>query len=506
MIKSSRIRWALLVAIVMAALVLLWRIREGSGGPIQAHLLKKSDLTPAEIRYGRAPQRDSRVVYQPDVIIVGGGADVIRTEGPDPLTWTIDARARHASSLEVGKIAFVTGRCVGRVLMVKRNGANLTLILGPVDLTEIYRKLDVTINQPLDLTQAIEDAGPQFPGLKFPVEGQDAALPRLASTSRMPNVGPENGWLPESRAPLHNAQYELLPIQDHPGAAGILPLPPPVQFQVKKRLNRADGVGMEFGHDGSGAIIRAQVQFGLKKPSLDVYISIDNGKVQGRVILHNAASLLMAFDSAVGQDFAGNVTWYSPGGGISFPIGGPVPLAFDVRHDFWVETAFAGRQSSFSAGGEYEINADLGFAFTGKTFIPYGPQGLVVRKDMFKNLTGASIGPRGLLLKHQVTITAGVGGLGFTAGPQFVILTSLGTAKGSDIGIVPCKTVNLAMDLQGGVGWTIPEPITIFVNAFLRLVNVKPIQSHGGFHPPAKRLFTQRTWTESGICGQPEQF
>lgn len=506
MSKSSQIRWAVLAAVAITVIFLLWRMYAGSAHPIQARLLKKSELTPAEIKYGRAPQRDPAVVYQPDVIIVDGGPDVIRSEGPDPLTWIIDARARHASSLELGKIAFVTGRCVGRVLMVKKNGDNLTLILGPVDLTEIYRKLDITINQPLDLTQAIQDPGPQFPGLKFPVEGKDAARPRLASTLGMPDFATEARSFVEPRASLQSAQYRLVPIQDHPGAQGILPLPPPVQFQVTKRLDRAEGVGMEFGHEGGGANIRAEVQFGLKKPSLDVYISIDNGRVHGRVILHNAASLLMAFDSAVGEDFAGNVTWYSPGPGISFPIGGPVPLAFDVRHDFWVETAYTGRQSSFNAGGEYEINADLGFAFTGKTFIPYGPRGLVVRKDMFKNLTGASIGPRGLLLKHQVTVTAGVGGLGFTAGPQFIILTSLGTAKGSDIGIVPCKGVDLAMELQGGVGWTIPEPIAKFVNSFLRLVNVKPIQSHGGFHPPPKRLLTQRAWTESGICGHPEQF
>jgi len=87
-----------------------------------------------------------------------------------------------------------------------------------------------------------------------------------------------------------------------------------------------------------------------------------------------------------------------------------------------------------------------------------------------------------------------------------MILTSLGTAKGSDIGIVACKGVTLSMHLKGGVGWTIPRAIATFINAFLRLINVKPIQDRGGIHSSYKRLFTQQTWTESKVCGGPEQF
>src|SRR5262249_8052570 len=111
----------------------------------------------------------------------------------------------------------------------------------------------------------------------------------------------------------------------------------------------------------------------------------------------------------------------------------------------------------------------------------------------------------GLLLDHQVTFTAGLGAKGFTAGPQFVVLTALGTAKGSDVGIIPCKVVTLSMHLKGGVGWTIPRPIADVVNVFLRLVNVTPIRDHGGVHSPYKPLFTQRTRTESQVCGGNEQ-
>src|SRR5438045_8833052 len=82
--------------------------------PVRARALKKSELSAAEIQYGRAAKRDRSVTYGRDVVIVDGGPDVIRSRGADGLTWTLDAPARHADEIAVGKLEFVTGRCSGR--------------------------------------------------------------------------------------------------------------------------------------------------------------------------------------------------------------------------------------------------------------------------------------------------------------------------------------------------------------------------------------------------------
>jgi len=42
--------------------------------------LKKSELTPAEIKYGVAPVPDPSITYQPAVVVIGGGADAIRAQ------------------------------------------------------------------------------------------------------------------------------------------------------------------------------------------------------------------------------------------------------------------------------------------------------------------------------------------------------------------------------------------------------------------------------------------
>src|SRR5437016_8470881 len=186
--------------------------------PVQAHILKKSELTPAEIKYGRGPKRDRMVTYQNDVVIVDQGPEAIRSAGADGFTWIIDARAGR--DLGVGKIAFVTGRCVGRVLLAKREGDNLRLVLGPVELTDIFKKLDVTVRQQLDSAQGIEYGPPQIPGMTLPLSGSDAAPSDWAGMRpmRIPETGSP---FPGARAPfLQQVAYALPAAQQMPGTPG----------------------------------------------------------------------------------------------------------------------------------------------------------------------------------------------------------------------------------------------------------------------------------------------
>ena len=97
----------------------------------------------AELAYGLAPMADpAGITYQPDVVIVGGGADVVRSVSGDSLTWTLNDSAAHIEDLEPGKVMFLTSRAVGRVLVLDRHdylsagaancGEDLHEIQGPV--------------------------------------------------------------------------------------------------------------------------------------------------------------------------------------------------------------------------------------------------------------------------------------------------------------------------------------------------------------------------------------
>jgi hypothetical protein len=477
----------------------------GSTKPVSTTLriLDKSELTAAEIKYGRAPRHDRAVIYERDVIIIDGGPDVIRSVTPDGLTWMIDARAGHAAELKVGNIAFVTGRCVGRVLAAKRERDNLSLVLGPVELTDIFRKLDVTLEQPIALGQMLEYPNPHFPGVEFPLEGDVATPPEWSVVP--PRIAPA-AW---SSPPARTIPFFWKPValgltavqQQLPGAPGILPIVPPLKWHTKPLVN-ADGIGVDLRHESTGLRVIAQVQMRLERPRLDFHLSIEDKKVEARVILKNAAGLRVAFDAAGNEAFAGTVDWYAPAPGVlTIPLSGPAGLHVDVRQGIWVRTVFSARQTMFSAGGDYVLNGDIGFTFHDGKFEEVGPKGLTVRQSLMSNMSGVSMGPAGMVISHQVTITAGVGFWQFTTGPTADIGTSVGVAQGSSIGIVNCRGANITMNVRGGVGWTIPRPIVEVVNFFLRIVGVKQVQDHGGIHTKWLRLFQQQAQTESPVCG-----
>jgi hypothetical protein len=341
-------------------------------------VLKKSELSPAEVKYGRAVQRDAAVRYQPDVVIVDNGPEVIRSAGADGFSWTIDARAGR--DLSLGKIAFITGRCVGRVLAIQKEGDNLRLVLGPVELTDIFKELEVTVNQEIDPAGGLSYEPPQLPGTTLPLSGDDAISSDWASLiePKSPTSASSQRW---NGAYLVPAAYQLPPVFR-------------LKMQAPTPLNNADGIGMEFRSEKYGLRTVVQAQVRLQKPSLEFNLSIHSGSVNGTIILHNAAGLRLAFDSAVDEGGPRNVTWFAPAGSMSFPISGPVPLAFDVRQELYLDAQFAAGASSFNAGGNYDLNADFGLTFQKGKLEAVGPKSITARKDVIDNITGISIAPR----------------------------------------------------------------------------------------------------------------
>lgn len=47
------------------------------------------------------------------------------------MSWTFDANAPNVSDFQGGKIVFATGRAVGRILGLKRNGSTVTATWDP---------------------------------------------------------------------------------------------------------------------------------------------------------------------------------------------------------------------------------------------------------------------------------------------------------------------------------------------------------------------------------------
>lgn len=458
----------------------------GSGSPAAstARILKKGELSEAEIRYGRAPRPDPSVTYQDDVVIVEGGADAIRAVSKEGLLWTIDARAPKAEDLAVGRIAFITDRCVGRVLHLTREGDDLKVLLGPVQLTEIFRTLDITLEDaPIDLNEVVPLPRAEFDGLADPIEEKVARHIGAA----------DNGY------GIRPASWNS-PVQNAPVAPGIPQRLNPT-FNTKT-LDNARGVGVELAHGGSGIRAVAQVQLRLAQPTLDLGLHIRDDGVNGWLILKNAAALHVAFDAGTNEHFTANVKWTKSAGGFSLPIGGPVPLNVTVRQHITVETIFTAKQAFFTAGGDYDINGDFGFRFSHGHFMTVLPKGITVRNSLTKNMNTIAMGPMGLTLGHRLTLVVGVGILEFTVGPTFEISTRLGAGQGASIGMVQCQGASLSMWIRGGIGWTIPEFVTNFINEFFSIFRAAPLPAQGGSFTRWWPLFEQKyAQTDSRVCG-----
>lgn len=91
-------------------------------------------------RYGQAAPRDpAGFTYQPDVVVVDGGPEAVRSVSADGLVWTVDGKASGLDGLDVGEAMFLTSRAAGRVAAKEPAGDDVAITLAPVQLNEIIR-------------------------------------------------------------------------------------------------------------------------------------------------------------------------------------------------------------------------------------------------------------------------------------------------------------------------------------------------------------------------------
>ena len=460
---GHRTRIVVVWFVAIAILAGCGRQRSSRSGP--ARQLKKSELTVAEQKYGIAPIPDSSVTYQPDVIVVGGGADAIRAQSSNGFIWTIDGNAPHAAELVPGKIFFLTGRAVGRVLDVRKDGGNLVVVVGPVNLTDVIREAHITIDMPIDFGEAIAYSSPDLPGrvvsLARASTGDDVAARPVAFVT-------ESGLAGYREAAATGSDVSNL-----------------VNFKINPFAN-SSGIGLEAGSDAGGLKLFARATLHLAKPTFKAVIDITpaGGLTEASLALGGAAGLTWKF--AVGTDVgrSANVNGIlEPDTDFSIPVGGigAVPLAVTVRQRFLVQTALGVRNATLSATGDYTFDGSFKIGYIRKQWSVAAPVGFSARQSMMQTAAGISIGASGLDLSDQVKVIVGIGTHGFAVGPYFRLTSSVGLFKGSDLGMIACKEATIVIKLGGGVGYQIPKSVAGLVNSFLRTLNIKyQIDDEGG--------------------------
>ena len=487
-----RVRATALAAVLFAGLLLnaCSAAKHSSGGARSggAPITVSGTLTPTgkQLSYGTSVGTIPGAVYQPDVVVVGGGANAVRGADSTGLDWTIDGAAPGANKLAVGKIMAATSFATGRVLALKHVGSDLSVTLGPVSLTDVFYTLHVSSSSPVALQNPL---GYSYPGSPLAQPVDDGSV---TTGSAQPSVAKSAG------TPQLHIEPAFAPSVTPSGVSIPLPAPTIAPQPVEKGNFKLTPIccspeGVHVGYSTPTGRMAATVQINESQPLLDFHIDIDFGGLEEVVFeLHGPKSIEFQFDAAT-KDVSGN--YKSPT--LEIPLSyvfflGHIPFTVTLTQSIFGSIQLAG-EAAFSTTGEYLINGGLGFRYTKAGGLSYDKPTFSTQLSALKNATSFAVGINAVSLGYGITLAVGIGVPGFNAGPYFHIGAKLVIDKDGS----PPQTsltagcADAAVYISGnfGVGYELPKVVTNVVNGFLSLINAKPIKGKDGYNSPSYALW-----------------
>lgn len=445
-------------------------------------------LTGNEALYGASPTQNGPIVYQPDVVFVGGGADSVRSVSSDGLIWTIDGHAANADRLQPGAVMFVSSFGAGRVLAVDDVNGDKRVALGPVALTDIIQDGSFGTDTPIPVTNVMAYSTPDQPGLETELSDDTGTTPTSDPASSSSGLRSISAALPRD----------------------LPPLPPPAPAVPDSTIGAwnvnsfcCTSIGLHLKYDKGGARIEGTASLQLDAPSVTFDLVISGGSVKSAgVRLHGAGSLKFSIAAAVeasSADFHGGRIQVPVDLAIPIPIGN-LPVTVGLQQIFSVSLGLSGK-AELSTSGEYSLGGTLGFSLIGGSANADVPS-VTTTKSALDSITSIAVAPQALTFSYAVKLSVGIGPPGLSAGIWYQVAASLGIAtSGTDVkpigtSLVACKTVSLAVLGRYGVGYQIPSIVAKAINFFMKLLfknPPKPLQPTGGPSWGPSTLFSKST-------------
>ena len=229
--------------------------------------------------------------------------------------------------------------------------------------------------------------------------------------------------------------------------------------------------------------------------------------------LRGVAGLTWVFDAVSEVGVEGNVykeLWVPVELSLLKPVSDvplPVPFAVTFQEGFILHTGFTAKNSRLRAAGEHEFTGSLHAGLHNGTWGLSAPTQMTVKQSLPESIAGMSLGMSAMVMGFKGRAIVGIGAFGFVTGPYLEYATSIGISKnsptaGSALMLPECRWADLFADLNGGVGYHVPHPVTNAINAVLRIFNAS-VPSVGGIEIFAKRIIEKHgDWPDG--CSRPK--
>ncbi len=464
-----------------------------AAAPVRGHLV--AQLSGSELRFGASPTAVAGVVYQPDVVVIQGGAAAVREVSGSGMTWTIDANAPGASELAVGKIMLATSFGTGRILKLTKNGGDDVVVLGPVSITDLIRDADLGTSAPIPIGNALAYTTPSAPGAAVD-DVRDPLAPTTESglahhtAARSPTSASGTVAFVGTRESADRVTGLFAPVSGAKAeGSGASILPPPSatpdavgagDFQVTP-LCCAGGVGVHVGYDKGDGRLGATLTLKMDQPTVSFRLEVSHGKLlEATVQVHGAGGVEVAIDAATRSsagDFRGKRVHVPET--LTIPLAGfGVPLVLSLNQDFSASMQLTG-ESSFHTKGGYRVSGDLGFGYRNGSPSVIGTA-LAVEDPMTANTRVLGLASGVITLGWSLKVSIGVGVLGFSAGVWYSLDVGLTVVADGLSLTAGCVRDALLVAGRYGVGWTVPQAVVAVLNFFLQAVHADTITASGG--------------------------
>jgi hypothetical protein len=454
---------------------------------VQGSFADVQKLTTTERKYGMAPKRDPRVTYQDGIILMEHGDEAIREAKTDGMTFSFDAKGEHVGEFEEGKIIFATGRVVGRVGQLTRDGDTVTVKLAPVTITDIIKKGTFMMHSTFSTKDLIIYTAPDFPSdADFKDKPQqsnnwDSQLPepQFLRTGLIQTQAVTPGLLGKDLSTRIPQNPPTLPAPEISLDKGL---------RIFPALGSDGGVGLNFTYNKNGILFNAFGQLVIPSPTIDFLLDIDTSGIKTFGIqISGAISLRMSIiaTSDVERFVNVNTTTVTPLDlSLPCPIAG-VPLALSFKTSFNLHTKFAAKTSTLTSSGSWGMNGTLFAGKKGGSASHQTPPAKAT-SSLAENVSGASLGINSVGGALNVRPMIGLGGFGFMTGVFLGVTFTGDIAKQASEARIDCHIASGTASVDSGVGYQLPGPVVDFVNSILatftkyRLDKEKTIPGWGG--------------------------